>query len=375
MKIGRRAKFWFLGAVILGIVGISWQKLRQPNADQKELARSQSMNVGEPKVQTAGPKPATISTPVKSAPRSAESMADAAYRACVLANQVKREELLLALVAEMTTENTPMFLEELMRGNRTPLKPGQTVWNAFWRKWGAIDGKTCMEELISRGQKNRITSDGILAMEGWVAADPQGAAEWLKVEQPSVGIWNAAWAAYQIQSQGDPLAASGQILEAADTKSKKDAASQQLADMAQLKGGATGLLEWFATVPDNHRPDAVNHFVYRLISSDPQAAVNFMTQNAQAAWRDDRHVGKLISEISKQDPSGTATWAAKLYPSPSGTPIEQTPVFQAALQWAKNDPVNAKAWVDANGQQPWAAAAKSGYDNGAPDNADSLPPP
>ena len=375
MKIGRRAKFCFLGVVILGIVGIAWQKSREQKANDNEIARSRPMNAGEPKMQTVVTKPATISTAAKSAPRSAESMADAAYRACVLANQVKREELLLALVAEMTPENTPMFLEELMRGNRTPLKPGQTVWNAFWRKWGAIDGKTCMDELNSRGQKNRITSDGILAMEGWAAADPQGAAEWLKVEQPSVAIWNAAWAAYQIQSQGDPLAASAQILEAADTKSKKDAASQQLADMAQLKGGATGLLQWFATVPDHHRPDAVNHFVYRLISSDPQEAVNFMTQNAQAAWRDDRHVGKLISEIFKQDPAGTASWAAKLHPSPAGTPIEQTPVFQAALRWAETDPASAKAWLEANQQQPWAEAARAGFDNGAPENSDFLPPP
>jgi hypothetical protein len=374
MKIGGNTKFYFLAAVVFGVMALLWHRSREPVTT---TAQAPPTPASKPAVQSSTTAPAPTSTPLKSLARTPESMADAAYRASVLANQVKREELLLALVADMTPENAAPFLEELMRSNRTPLKPGQTVWNAFWRKWGSIDGKSCMDELIARGQKNRITTDGVLAMEGWAAADPQGAAEWLKSEQPSVAIWNAAWAAYQINVQGgDPLAASAEILSAADTPTKMDALCQQLADLAQLKKGAEGLLEWFSAVPDDKRTGAVNHFLFRLISSDPQQAVNFMTQNAQAAWRDDRHAGKLISEISKQDPAGTATWASRLYPSPNGTPQEQSPVFQATLHWAKADPAAAKAWLEANAQQPWAEMARSGYANGAPaEESDSFVSP
>ena len=127
-------------------------------------------------------------------------------------------------------------------------------------------------------------------------------------------------------------------------------------------------------MPDAYRKDAVNHFMYRLISSEPQAAVNFMSQNAQAPWRDDRHAGKLIDEIAKQDPVGTAAWAARLYPSPADTPLERTPVFLAAQRWAEADPAAAKAWLDANAQTPWAEAARAGFPKGAPadDAADDL---
>ena len=170
----------------------------------------------------------------------------------------------------------------------------------------------------------------------------------------------------------DPLAATPDILTAADTPAKTDAAAQQLADIAQLKGGADGLTRWFDTVPAASRPGVVNHFLYRLISSDPQAAVTFMTQNARAPWRDDRHAGKLIGEISRQDPAGTAAWAAALHPSPAGTPLDQTPVFQAASRWAESDPDKARAWLDTNAHQPWAETARAGFTRSVPEVGDDL---
>lgn len=372
MKIGHRAKFGLLIALLLGSAALIWHRMRDPQPATAENIPAEPARK-RPGFQQAAPPASSGDAKARHPGRSAESIADAAYRAAVLANQVKREEALLALVDDLTPENAAAFLEELMRSNRTAQKPGQTVWNAFWRKWGAIDGRACMDELISRGQSNRITSDGVLAMEGWAAADPQGAAAWLKTEQPDLPIWNAAWAAWQLASRGgDPLAATADILAAADTPAKTDAAAQQLADIAQLKGGADALTQWFGTVPEASRPGVVNHFLYRLISSDPQAAVNFMTQNTRAPWRDDRHAGKLIAEISRQDPAGTAAWAAALHPSPAGTPLDQTPVFQAASRWAESDPDKARAWLDANSHQPWAETARAGFTRSVPEAGDDL---
>lgn len=358
----------FLAVAAASMLGLFlWKLSRSPNPDEAAPPpKSISAKPTVPKGQPAAPPRVGLS-PEPVAVKSPKSMADAAYRACVITNQARREEALLALVEEMTAANAAAFLEELMRGNRTPDKPGQSVWNAFWRKWGSVDGKACLNELISRGQKNRIGSDAVLAMEGWAAADPQGAKEWLKTEQAELPIWNAAWATYQIQTHGNDLvAATPEILKLADSPAKMDAVARQLADAAQLQKGAEGLLEWFAAVPEDARKGAVNHFIYRLISSDPQAAVNFLTQNAQAPWRDDRHVGKLVAEISKQDPAGTAAWATSLHPSPADTPQDQTPVFVAARRWAEKDPVAAKAWLDANSQSPWAENARAGYEKGAP---------
>jgi hypothetical protein len=375
MKIGHRAKFGLLIAFLLGTIALLWlwQRMSDPEPAMAGKIPADPARMRPVVQRQTGASAASAIAPAKPAARSAESIAEAAYHAAVLANQAKREEGLLALVNDLTPENAGAFLEELMRSNRTAQKPGQTVWNAFWKKWGAIDGRACMDELISRGQSNRITSDGVLAMEGWAAADPQGAAEWLKTEQPDLPIWNAAWAAWQITSRGgDPLAATPDILTAADTPAKTDAAAQQLADIAQIKGGADALTQWFDTVPATNRPGVVNHFLYRLISSDPQAAVNFMTRNAQAPWRDDRHAGKLIREISRQDPAGTATWAATLHPSPAGTPLDQTPIFQAASRWAESDPAKARAWLDANSHQPWVETARAGYTRSAPETRDDL---
>jgi hypothetical protein len=71
-----------------------------------------------------------------------------------------------------------------------------------------VHGKACLAELIFRGDKFRIRSDGVMALEGWAKADPQGAAEWLKEEQSDSAPWTAFWAAFHITSQGgDPLSA------------------------------------------------------------------------------------------------------------------------------------------------------------------------
>lgn len=373
VQTNTRFKFVWLAAAGAGAALLLVYWLNSETREEEAENKPGSGRIAAPsKPASPGARPASAAG--TRAPRTPESMAEAAYRACVLTNQAKREEALLALMDELTPENAPQFLEELMRGNRTPDKPGQSVWNAFWKKWGSVDGKACLDELISRGQKNRIGSDAVLAMQGWASTQPQAAAEWLKNEQPDAPIWNAAWAAFHISTQSDPLAATPGILQQADTPAKLDAVCQQLADAAQLKQGAEGLVQWFAAVPDAFRKDAVNHFMYRLISSEPQAAVNFMTQNAQAPWRDDRHAGKLIDEIAKQDPVGTAAWAARLYPSPADTPLERTPVFLATQRWAEADPATAKAWLDANAQTPWAEAARAGFTKGAPadDAADAL---
>ena len=130
-----------------------------------------------------------------------------------------------------------------------------------------------------------------------------------------------------------------------------------------MDGGAKGLTDWFQVVPDKSKGAAAEHLMYHLILADPQATVDFMTANARASWREDRHCGKLIEEVSKQDPAGTAHWAATLYPSPKGTSLQNNPVYQATLQWARRDNNATRAWLQQNAQQPWIEAAKAGFES------------
>lgn len=58
--------------------------------------------------------------------------------------------------------------------------------------------------------------------------------------------------------------------------------------------------------------------------------------------------------------------------SPAGTPLDQPPVFQTASRWAESDPVQAKAWLDANAHQPRAETARAGYDRSVPEAGDDL---
>ena len=110
-----------------------------------------------------------------------------------------------------------------------------------------------------------------------------------------------------------------------------------LSHEALLQGGETGLLAWFAQLPDDTtRARFFETIARRLHEVDPEKRRAWLESQARQPYRDDNVYRLLIGDLATTDPEGAFAFAMALPPSPKngGRPG----LGAATFRWLDQDP-------------------------------------
>jgi hypothetical protein len=196
----------------------------------------------------------------------------------------------------------------------------ESLWDAFWTRWGEIDGAGAMEYILTTQDHSAVPKDIRRVMRGWGATDPVAAAEWTESHQDKhirdelVGLTDGF-------ASMDLAGATAMALQAAPPgDANLGSLMETLSEQAVRQGRVTGLKAWFDQLPEGDtngaRGKAIGHVYWRLYSADLDTAKDWVREQASKPWRSDKIVGEMAGKIADKDPKAAAEWLESVPPSP-----------------------------------------------------------
>ncbi len=274
------------------------------------------------------------------------------------------EGVIASLGKDEIEEAVSIIAKAQNRGNF----PAPAVWNGLWTQWGRVDAAGCLAHFAQTPQ-GKSRSDARHIMEGWYETDPAGALAWAAGPHTSYHEAAAAACALTRSAEGDVKKLEAALLgRGAGDATAKDCL-QDYFDLASVSAGHNDSGLVYEQMPEALKPDAWSVAMQRLNYTDPQAAVDWLTKHAGDPGRNYSRTSGLVSELSREDPAGTASWAARLPEDSSGDPSQGAthPAIVAFSLWRRTDAPAAAKWLET---QPdtiaWAVKLKA--------NLSALPP-
>ncbi|MBK1834668.1 hypothetical protein [Roseibacillus ishigakijimensis] len=238
------------------------------------------------------------------------------------------------------------------RGNYFP----PTVWKALWNRWGRLDGEECFaylqggEALRTRNMrmKNGVREVGRTVMQGWLAADPEGAMSWAATTKHST-LEAAAAAMALTESAGGDLAEIGRIL--VDHRADSALLTEGLVDYfdyALLESPEQSAADIYQALPPELQAHAVRETYHRLLFANAGEAMTWLAENGPGGQETYQlATGYVHSALHKhQYAEGTKALARLPYQQQA---VSNHPVMEPLKRWLQTEPEVAKAWLE---QQP-----------------------
>lgn len=265
----------------------------------------------------------------------------------------KQADMLCGLLGAMTAEEMPRAMDLLAAAQDGGNACAQEVWDTLWTQWGRVDPAACIQ-YFAKHPDSKSRSDARFMMQGWLEADPEAALAWAK--QPKETRLDVAAAAMAItwNSGGDAEGLKAALLSMpADSPVTRDCL-QDYFDFASLAKDSPTATEIHDQLPDALKQAAWPVTMYRLSYTNPEAAKDWLVQHAGDPGRDYSGTYRLVEELGRKDPEGTAKWAATLPPALNG---EDHPMSYALGMWIHKSPDEAQAWLNSQGGNlPWTGS-------------------
>ena len=260
-------------------------------------------------------------------------------KGALISDGLKQEAFLSGVLPTLSKDELEQAIALLGKAQDRGNFCAQGVWDEVWRQSGRVNAEGCLSSFA----KDTSRSDSRHVMEGWLEADPEGTLAWAKT--PKSSHHEAAAAAYALSHEAGGDAAkllstisSLPIDEAVKTECLKD-----YFDLADISGQTQGTASTYDQFPPTLKPQAWETTMQRLCYTDPQEAVDWLASHVNDAGRDYRSTERLFGDLAKDDPAGTADWAAKLPAAPDGS-FPPTQIVYAS--WRTRDSAAAQAWIE-----------------------------
>jgi hypothetical protein len=274
-----------------------------------------------------------------------EAMVGRAAAAMLIGSDARRHRAFLAALDEMKPEDANA-VHRLLASSMDHGVLYENEWEAFWTRWGEIDGAAAMALTLSLTHE-AVPKDVRRIMRGWGATDPEAAARWLEEHQEKqfddalVGLTDG-YAARDLHG------ATALALNAAPSGDPQlPRLMETLSEQALRQGRAPALLAWFEQLPRSGEPEgaravAVGHVSWRLTRMNTDKAMEWVGQQSSAPWRSDRVIAELADKVSERDPAKAAEWLQSLPPAKDGS----YPGLGAVVQrWSRTDPLALEKWM------------------------------
>ena len=319
----------------------------------------------------------TTATPAPSAPLTPEQARQltSPQRLALLKKAVKSyegdksDDYLCSLIAALTKDE--IREASIIIGKISPLDFTDRIRETFYMQWGRVDPATWLETAVKPECFPPIIEDALEVMKGWFETDPAAALAWA-LEPKTTDTTNIMAAeALALSAAGDPQRLAATLLALPTGEPKLRYCLPAYFDLIATTTGNPDPAAIYENILPAFRDAAWPVAMKRLIDTDPQAAVDWLTAHANDPGRDYFGTYYLICKLGEEDIAGTAQWAstlpdgpdnpASIHPANSAvyTYSESSthPAYGAALNWFKKDPVAAKAWLQTQPTLHWAGAA------------------
>ncbi len=263
----------------------------------------------------------------------------------------KQAEMLCGVINALTKEEMQTAMDLLAQAQDGGNACAQIVWDTLWKQWGRVDPVACIKYLNAT-PNSKSRSDARHVMEGWLETDADAALAWAK-DAKNTRLDAAAAAMAMTWNSGGDLK---QLGEAILSRPPGDKAARDCMwdyfDLASLSKDSPTAGRIYDDLPPGLKEAAWPVTLQRLTYTDPQSAKDWLQQHANEPGHSYLEAGRLVYDLSRKDPEGTAKWAA-------GLPIvlgqDQHPASIAISRWMQSDPQAAKAWLATLPQDsPWA---------------------
>lgn len=223
-------------------------------------------------------------------------------------------------------------------------------WDAFWKRWGTVDGAGALEYIKSEDPRQEWVRDiAGKTLFGLGSKDPDAAKKWLAEHQDSP-LFNSAFTGYIAGvALTDFRKGTAYALEAIPAGHELLNHSMGcLAEGAAQQAGLTGVLEWFDQLPDDaehssHKATAISHVTRHLMQAGQAPAMEWLASKAGTKWRSDEKIGQVADWVAGSDPAKAMEWLTGLPPSPAtGSYPGMTRVIN---RWAGSDPAAFETWL------------------------------
>ena len=277
-----------------------------------------------------------------------ENLTEKFWTTLTIADERERQMAWLAMLSNLTAENA-MDVRELFRKMDAQGRWFVPEWNAFWARWGEVDGPAALAQVNALGSMREYQP--MLAeriVKGWATKDPAGARAWLLANTSSSWYEGALRGFLDGQARTNLDAATQDAIVLGKGRDM-GRLTQVLTEQALQQRQLSGMLEWWQTLPDDPadgsaRREAVAHVFQRLMVASDGRANAWLAELAGTPYRADEQIGSLAETIAEKSPAGALTWVTSLPPSPSDG--HYTGIGRTVRTLAQQNPATVEEWLN-----------------------------
>jgi len=288
-----------------------------------------------------------------------------------------------ASVSQMLLELDQSNVSEILSAfeNAPGGRDNDRFFNDFLFAWARISGEEAVKYAMDPESPKRTRGDEVTAVSGWAAVDPDAAKQFVDgVENSDVRQWmHLGVLREMVQSDLDGA------ISYSEQNVKSRARGEQMDRIAEAlvkERGEQALIDWINGIDHTKKENdmlsyksyAVRIALDRTLKSNPEMALQFVTDNAQEPYltsdtlerasraagdsmqeemqwlvnlpeqvKGQRHaIGERFEEFIRDDFVGAGEWLAS---QPLGPAYDEA-IQDYAISAAKDDPEAALAWVD-----------------------------
>ena len=236
-------------------------------------------------------------------------------------------------------------------------------WDAFWLRWGEVDGRAALEQVPTTGNAEYQPMLAEKILKGWAAKDPAGARNWLTAN-PSSPLYLGALKGYLTGLARTDLDRATQDALALGKDHEIDGISEVLTEQALKQRQLAGMLDWWRSLPEDTgesslRRQAIGDIYQRLQAANDPRTGDWLTELAGTPFRPENEIGEHAAKIAATDPAAAISWVASL--PPSADEGHYTGIGRTVRALAAKDPVAVENWLGKLPASPFRDQAYVAY--------------
>jgi hypothetical protein len=264
-----------------------------------------------------------------------------------MADDRERQAAWLAMLSNLTADNA-LEVRELFRKMDKQGRWFIPEWDAFWSRWGEVDGPAALEHIKTIGMRNYQPTLADKVLKGWTAKDPAGARTWLEANTSSPW-YDGALRGYLDGLARTNLDRATQDAIALGNRRDMGRLTEVLTEQALQQRQLGGMLEWWRSLPDDSsegsvRRESIANVYQRLQIANDARAGDWLAELAGTPYRAENQIGRHAEKIAARDPAEALQWVTSLPPSP--TDGHYTGIGRTIDALTQRDPAAVESWLN-----------------------------
>jgi hypothetical protein len=236
-------------------------------------------------------------------------------------------------------------------------------WDAFWQRWGEVDGDAALEHVQTIGMKGYQPMLAEKILRGWATKDAAGARRWLETNPTSSWYEGALRGYLEGFARTNLDAATQDALKLGEGRNFKDL-MEVLTEQALRQRQLGGMVEWWQALPDDPTPgsarqQAIGHLAWRMQIANATRAGEWVAQLAATPYRPEPQIKELAGKLAENDPAAALKWVTSVPPSPQNG--SYTGLSQTVQALAAHDREAVETWLRQTPASPLRDQAVAAY--------------